>query len=98
MNVATTKILNQILHTLAERDYWIGFAARVNSHNKLAQHLRTVFRESVLQLEISSTWKDILLAEVSDANYDLIGDKIVELTIPAKRGRLIEKETNNGSN
>ncbi len=76
----TTKILNKIMYNPEERAYWIGFA-RVNDRDTLARHLRVVHHNSVLQLDISPTWKDILIREVLDADYVYIVDWITTLTI-----------------
>ncbi len=76
----TTKILNKIMYNPEERAYWIGFA-RVNDRDTLARHLRVVHHDSVLQLDIPPTWKDILIREVLDADYVYIVDWITTLTI-----------------
>ena len=76
----TTKILNKIMYNPEERAYWIGFA-RVNDRDTVSRHLRTVHHNSVLQLDIPPTWKDILIREVFVADYWYIADWIATLIV-----------------
>lgn len=76
----TTKILNKIMYNPEERAYWIGFA-RVNDRDTVVRHLRTVHHNSVQELDIHPTWKDILIREVFIADYMFIADWITTLTV-----------------
>jgi len=76
----TIKILYKIRHNPEERAYWIGFA-RVNDRDTVARHLLVVHHNSVLQLDIPPTWKDILIREVLDADYMYIAEIITTLTV-----------------
>ena len=77
--MTTYQILNKIMYNVYERCYWIGFA-RVNNRQTLVQHLQVVHHNSVIELSIPAIWKDILIREVTNADYAAIADRIMELT------------------
>jgi len=77
MNSMTQHIRNHIMFNPERKEYWTKYAAD-KSVSRVSSHLRSVFRETVLGLNVDGFWHDVLMGAVMEVDYDTIAQLLVK--------------------